>query len=98
MFTKKIVVVTLLVLALMTLPPTPKATSMPEATPQDSHFILATVVLIRDTGQTVNISMRMDTRTGETWIYEPGTIQVQGQARKVTGWFDVPEGGLRPKP
>jgi len=97
MFTKKLVVGFFLLLLLIALPTTPKATSLADATPLDNHFVLGTVVYYNN-NQPNNITIRMDTHTGQTWFYAPGTIQTNGGTQKVTGWFSIPEGGLPPKP
>jgi len=93
MFTKRIVVVSLFVLAFLALLNSPKATSMPAPTPQENQFTVVQGLLPRINGEPINVSMRVDSRTGRAWVLglKNVTTNPGEQPRSLYMWLAVPE-------
>lgn len=93
MFTKRFVVVLLFVLAFTALLNSPKATSMPAPTPQENQFTVVQAILPKTNGEPMNVSMRVDSRTGRAWVLglKNTTMNPGEQPRPAYMWLAVPE-------
>lgn len=92
MFTKKIIVASLLVLALMATPNTPKATSMPSPPSQDNRFTVVQGMWPAQNTSPVSVSIRVDSQTGKTWVLGIKVVTPSGgQPQSFPMWRSIPE-------